>query len=688
MHEVQSSVKEVLPVENIVSEAIPVSDTVYGPDTGEYSTHLHTYNKKSPAKIDTAEPEIESLKNKMEEEQERVSQPPPPQPQDSASHDKPTTKRAKLVEKIRELEESRRRLGEKVLIKTKTEKPAGKGISEIIARYEKLLSNCTDTTSERCADVIYTLGGLYYDKSRDEYIRERESYERARDSAARHPGTPEPQNPVPDYSQPVKMYKRLVTEYPDFRKLDEAYYQMGTIYMLLGDIDNAKKLFLMISKKYPKSPRASDIRVPLSELGYLEHDYEGTIALLEKAKESEVDAQTWEMVHYRKAEMYHSMKEYDKAANLFYTYVEKCDAGLYTKCEFRDMALEFLAICYADMKDGPAKVAKFFRNVGPKPYEPYVLYTIGWKCERHGALDHCITVLSTALKKFPLYHKAPLARQTLAECYSVKKKFDKANEEREHLVDDYGPQSEWAAANAGRPRGEGGGLREEQRNALSAVAAWYYARAVKEKNPSIIGKAHQRSNEFIDRFSFDTWRCYELRYRSAGLYEQEGNCGNAAEQYRIVAMEDLSGYPEYRPDTVTDAVEAAINGVSLQTSGPKIAQDEAGYKVIVLLDDCLKKKIIANSIPPEKSYELPETKEILDYAERFLTRFPQSTRVAGVLRLTGNLYYAARQLDKAEECFRQADELFKVAEAQNKPPVLDERAIREVRSKRAELMRK
>ena len=635
------------------------------------------------------EPELELLKKQLEKEEDKnVSPPPPPPPPERKTPAGPGDKRAELMEKIRKLEESKRRLRENVSKKTETAKPAGKEIPEIIARYEKLLSNCTVKKSDRCADVIYTLGGLYYDKSRDEYIRARESYERARDSAERHPGTPEPQNPVPDYSAALKLYERLITEYPDFVKLSEAYYQMGTIYQLLGDLDKTKEAFKTLIDKYPKSPRVSGAHSRLSGLVYLDRDNAGTIAHLEKINETEVDVQTWERVHYRKAEVYYNLKEYDKAANLFYTYVEKCDAGLYPKREFRDMALEFMAMCYADMKDGPAKAAKFFKKVGPKPYEPYVLYTIGWKTERAGQTGRCIAALSTALKKFPLSYEAPPARRTLAECYTARKEFVKANKEREFLADDYGPQSKWAAANAGRHRGEGGGLRSMQREALSAVTSWYYAHAVKGADPLIIGKAHRRCNEFIDRFAFDKWRCYELRYRIAVLYEKAGDCKNAAEQYRIIAMEDLSGYPEYRPDTVADAVEAAIGGAPLQTPGPKIAQDEAGYKAIVLLDDCLKRKMVAGGIPAGKSYELPETRQIPDFAAKFLARFPQSARAAGVLRLAGNIHYTAGQRDKAEECFRQADELFKAAEAAKKPPVLDEKAIKEVRSKRAELLRK
>jgi len=244
------------------------------------------------------------------------------------------------------------------------------------------------------------------------------------------------------------MYERLAQEYPDFPKLSEAYYQMGNIYLLMGDLDKTKDVFTQIVQKFPNSPRASGAHFRLSDLCYLDHDNVCALKNLEQVKEGEVDIQTWEMVHYRKGELYYNTGEFDKAINLFYTYVEKCDAGQYPKREFRDMALEFMAVSFSDMGNGANEAINFFKKVGAKSYEAYVMYTIGLKNRTHGQWDDGITALQTALKRFPFYKDAPLGRQMLIECYVVKKELEKANSERERLIDDYGPNSEWYAKNS------------------------------------------------------------------------------------------------------------------------------------------------------------------------------------------------------------------------------------------------
>ncbi|MCX7727047.1 MAG: tetratricopeptide repeat protein, partial [Chitinispirillaceae bacterium] len=444
-----------------------------------------------------------------------------------------------LRKKIEELRKKKELLQKKAMEKTEASKPAGKSLEEIIAKYEKLLGNCGVKKSERCADVIYTLAGLYYDRARDRYVQARENYEKQMEAYQRNPRGPEPVNPVPDYSEALQMYERLSKEYPDFPKLSEAYYQMGNIYLLMGDLDRTKDAFTYIVEKYPKSPRASGAHFRLSDLCYLDRDHACAIKHLEKINESEIDVQSWEMVHYRKAEIYYNMGEFDKAVNLFYTYVEKCDAGLYPKREFRDMALEFMAICFSDMGNGGEEAVKFFKKVGSKPYEPYVMYTIGIKNRNHGQFDEAIKSLTLALKKFPYYKDAPIARQALIDCYVVKKEHEKANEERERLVDDYGPGSKWYEKNSGE-KAVIEQARNEIKRALGNIAIYYHAIAQKKKSKELFEKALKRYKEFFEKFPDDKWKVYEYNYNVAEIYSALGDCQKAAEHYNNVAMADLS----------------------------------------------------------------------------------------------------------------------------------------------------
>jgi tetratricopeptide (TPR) repeat protein len=84
-----------------------------------------------------------------------------------------------------------------------------------------------------------------------------------------------------------------------------------------------------------------------------------------------------------------------------------------------------------------------------------------------------------------------------------------------------------------------------------------------------------------------------------------------------------------------------------------ISQEDAGFNVIVALDVCRKKMIASKGITDEQAYALPETKKLLDYAEKYQIRFPKSTNAAEVLYMAGNIHYSAKSYDNAIRVFKQ-----------------------------------
>ena len=179
----------------------------------------------------------------------------------TGTSDAAANKREEILEKIKKLEAERAKLRKEAEVKTTKSKPVGKSLEEIVARYEKLLSNCTVKKSERCADVIYTLGGLYYDQGRDNYVKAREDYERAMSEYERNPRGPEPENPVPDYSKALLCMKdsqQNILIFPSSVKLITRW----EIFALMGDLDRTKDVFTKIVEKF-QTPASERISVSL-----------------------------------------------------------------------------------------------------------------------------------------------------------------------------------------------------------------------------------------------------------------------------------------------------------------------------------------------------------------------------------------------------------------------------------------
>ncbi len=557
-------------------------------------------------------------------------------------------KKKEILEQIKKLEEQKAHLaGEK--------KPAGKqNLDEIVARYENLLSGCTKK-SDRCADVLSTLAQLYYQQAQDSYIKAREDYGHQMDEYDKNPkGMREPVNPVPNYSKAMKMYGRLAHEYSDFRTIDEAYYQMGNIYLVMGELDSSAWAMEQLLRVSPNGGRASGAHFRLADFAYMQHDYPRALKHLELCKPEGLSPDNQGMVQYRKGDIYYNMGEFDKAVQCFQDYIQKCDAGEYPKQEFRGEALEMMAVAFSDMPKGSEEAEKFFRKTGARPYEDYVVYTIGMKNRVHGQTDDAIVSLQYALKRFPYYKDAPIAQQMLVECFIIKKDYEKANAAREKLVDFYGPSGEWASKN-GSQKAVMDQARDQVRKALAAIPLYYHGLAQKSKDKALYEKALKRYNEFSQKFPEDKWHNYEFKYYMAEIYNTLGDYQKSAENFDYVAMADLASFGAYKEDVDTlgmDQTEIEKQKKEEKTGPISISQEDAAYNAVVALMNARKKAMAGDGVSDEQSFNLPETKQLLDYIHRYQTKFVKSANAAEITFIGADVYYSAKMYDNASKDYK------------------------------------
>ena len=553
-------------------------------------------------------------------------------------------KAEELRKKIEKLEQQKQKIQTETQTKISEKKPEGKSLEEIVARYENLMGSLCTKKSDRCADVLYTLASLYYDQARDAYIKARDEYGKAMDTWDKTHRGKEPVNPIPNYSKAAKMYRRLIREYGDFKSVFEAYYQLGTIYLVMGDVDSAKWALNLVVDKAPNSPRASAAHFRLADFAYMDHDYPRTLKHLEACKGEGLTPDNLGMVQFRKGEINYNMGEFDRAVDLFSQYVEKSDAGEYPKAEFRNEALEMMAVAFSDMPHGSEEAIKFFKKNGARPYEDYVLYTIGMKNRIHGQTDDAIISLQDALKKFPNYKDAPIAQQMLVECYVIKKDYVKANDAREKLVDTYWPGTEWYVKNANE-KAVIDQSRNEVRKALAAIPLYYHALAQKSKDKALYEKALKRYLEFSQKFPEDKWHNYEFSYYTAEIYNSLGDFEKSSQFYDAVAMADLSTFGPYKPEIDTLGMDqtAIEKQKKEEKTGPiTISQEDAGYNSVVALMNARKKAMAKGGVNDEQSFNLPETKRLLDYIHKYQVRFPKSNNAAELSFVGADLFYTSK----------------------------------------------
>lgn len=66
----------------------------------------------------------------------------------------------------------------------------------------------------------------------------------------------------------ITLYDRVIQEYPDFRKVPECLFLKGYVYEnYLGDLNNAKAIYLEFIEKYPDNEFADDAEISIQNLG-------------------------------------------------------------------------------------------------------------------------------------------------------------------------------------------------------------------------------------------------------------------------------------------------------------------------------------------------------------------------------------------------------------------------------------
>ena len=91
-------------------------------------------------------------------------------------------------------------------------------------------------------DAMFRLAELYYEKSAEEFLDDDEAYKKAIDS----PNPPTTPPPRVDYTPTIALYKRLLTEFPNYRLLDAAYYLLGFCLGEMGQEPQARQAMLAL----------------------------------------------------------------------------------------------------------------------------------------------------------------------------------------------------------------------------------------------------------------------------------------------------------------------------------------------------------------------------------------------------------------------------------------------------------
>ncbi|HET6284508.1 MAG TPA: tetratricopeptide repeat protein [Polyangia bacterium] len=338
-------------------------------------------------------------------------------------------------------------------------------------------------------DAMFRLAELYYEKSAEDFLDADEAYKKAIDS----PNPPTTPPPRVDYTATITLYKRLLTEFPNYRLLDAAYYLLGFCLGEMGQDAQARQALLAlvcVNKFKPLDPPMQVTKqtadgeayngctpvkkdskfIPESwtRIGEFHFDNPNelrlAIAAFKKVLEFK-DSPYYDRALYKLAWAYYRDNRFPEAVREFDNLVKYADArkaaGQKIGSDLRPEAVQYLGVSFSepdwdgdtvpDPVSGLQRAQEFYKGREEEPHVREVFQRLGDIYFDSTKYAEAIAVYKTILAKWPYYTDAPRVQEKIVRSFERDRNMVAAAKERELLGRNYTKGSPWYNKNKDNP---------------------------------------------------------------------------------------------------------------------------------------------------------------------------------------------------------------------------------------------
>ena len=432
-------------------------------------------------------------------------------------------------------------------------------------------------------DALFRLAELYFEKANDDYLVADEGFQDQLNAyeAGRIPDRPP--EPERDYDKTVQTFARLISDWPEYRLLDGAYYLLAYCEQQRGNFDEARDLFLALIEKRPDSRFVPEAWVRIGE-----YYFDGNE--LEPARDAYVqamkypDSRFFDKALYKLAWTYYRQDNFDEAIKRFQSLIEYSDAeeaktgksGSVLRAE----AVQYMAISLAeedwdldgitDNEFGLARVKRYVPAV--KPYEREVLAQLANYMFEKNRFEETIDIIRYALEAYPNHPENPQLHEQMVLAMFRSENLNAAFAERRGLGTFYGPGSPWYDSQ--REQGNVEAMQYAQglvKDNLIQSATWFHEQAQKERDEAIAQqdesklraaaekykRASEAYEEFIKKHPNDK-DAFQWNFYLAETLFYSGQYMKAFDQYQGVRELDIedASFEEIQQTSAFNAIKA------------------------------------------------------------------------------------------------------------------------------------
>lgn len=465
----------------------------------------------------------------------------------------------------------------------------------------------------------------------------------------------------------IQLYTKLLSDYPDYERSDQALYQLSRAYEELGRSDEAMEVLARLVREHPRSRRLDEAQFRRGEYFFARRRYRDA----EEAYGSVVtiggSSAYFPLALYKQGWSRYKQERYDTALDSFIALLDHraslgvdiarpADAAEQKRLDdtFRVISLSFSNL------GGPGSVAEYYGRRGRRDYEHRVYSSLAefyFEKRRYGDAARTYGVFHDA---YPFHRISPQFQMRVIEIHLAGGFPSLVIEAKKEFARRYGVTAAYWRhfAQAGRPEVLGW-LKES----LNDLARHYHARYQRPKQApdrqADFEEAVRWYREYLAAFPQDT-DTPPMNYLLADLYLEHRVFDRAAQEYERTAYDHTryersaqAGYaavyawrqhlagaaPDARPAVIKEIVRSSIRFSDAHAKHPKAA--------IVL------------GAAADDLFELQEYSAAAFASHKLIKGFPGADRdvMVQALLVFGHSSYELRQYRNAETGYTKMLEL-------------------------------
>ena len=411
---------------------------------------------------------------------------------------------------------------------------------------------------ERKADLYFQQAELWWEKSRYLSLQEVKEYDdsytkwlSARQDSEKGAG-PEPKLSTSRSDafrkEALQLYQLILGKYPAYPRKAEVLFVVAYNLYESGSKAEAIQNYRTLVKQYPDSKYVPDAYVQMGEHYFQTNDLSRARAAFAKAatyRDSSLGAaKLYPFAIYKLAWCDYNAQEYQGSIEKFKTVIEYQDSEAQAsrdRIQLKNEALKDIVLAYAQLDAIDTASVYLHQKGGPRALD-YVNKLASTYFDT-GKFEQAIRVYKQLEAEAPAHVRAPAWQQKILLAYDKLNKRDRVVAEMKILVQDYGPQSPWAKANADQ-KGALAEANDLAESAMSELVQDYHQEAIKTKSVATYRLARDIYRQYLETFP-ESESAYTLRfYHAEILYALEDYVPAADEYAKVVELDPKGQYAQ------------------------------------------------------------------------------------------------------------------------------------------------